>query len=132
MEIKRNEATVNRPGGDRVLDASYVFMDIPQFIEQLKNEKAWEKNDRNGITVFKSDAVTIVITALKAGAELGENNADEFISIQLLKGTAQLATPDGEVTLGEQQEAAFHPNVVHSLKAASDCILMIRSFNVKH
>src|SRR5690606_19743096 len=70
MEFKRNESTLNRPEGDRVLDAPYVFIDIPSYIDQVKQEKAWEKNDRNGITVYKSDRVTIVITALQAGAEI--------------------------------------------------------------
>ena len=39
MENKRNEATLNRPEGDRVLDAPYVFINIPEFIRQLKNER---------------------------------------------------------------------------------------------
>jgi len=40
MENKRNEATLNRPEGDRVLDAPYVFVNIPEFIRQLKSEEA--------------------------------------------------------------------------------------------
>ena len=43
METKRNEATLNRPEGDRVIDAPYVFMDLDQFILQLKNEESWTK-----------------------------------------------------------------------------------------
>ena len=42
MENKRNEATLNRPEGDRVLDAPYVFINIPEFIRQLKSEEAWQ------------------------------------------------------------------------------------------
>ena len=61
MENKRNEATLNRPEGDRVLDAPYVFVNIPEFIRQLKSEEAWQKNDRNGITVFKTGRVTTEI-----------------------------------------------------------------------
>ena len=38
MEHKRNEATLNRPEGDRVLDASYVFIDINEFTRQLREE----------------------------------------------------------------------------------------------
>ena len=39
MENKRNEATLNRPEGDRVLDAPYVFVSLPEFIRQLKSEE---------------------------------------------------------------------------------------------
>ena len=54
MDEKFNEATKNRPAGDRLLDSPVVLMDIPTFIKQLRNEKAWEENDRNSITVFKT------------------------------------------------------------------------------
>ena len=36
MENKRNEATLNRPEGDRVLDAPYVFINIPEFMPTKK------------------------------------------------------------------------------------------------
>ena len=66
MEIKSNHSTGNRPEGDRILDAPYVFSDIPTYLEQLKSEKSWAKNDRNAITVYKSDKITIVIAILLA------------------------------------------------------------------
>ena len=70
MEIKRNESTRNRPEGDRVLDAPYVFANLPAFIEQVKDEKSWGKGDRNAITVFKTTNMTIVLSALKQGASI--------------------------------------------------------------
>ena len=66
MEIKSNQATGNRPEGDRILDAPYVFTDIPMYLEQLKSEKSWSKNDRNAITVYKSEKVTILVAVLKS------------------------------------------------------------------
>ncbi len=131
MEIKRNEATINRPEGDRVIDAPYVFIDIPQFIRQLKEETAWEKNDRNGITVFKSSALTITLTALKPGAEIRDNKTDEYLTIQLLKGHVRIATESGDIDVEEKQEMAFHPNIIHSLKAISDSIILIRTYKTE-
>jgi len=125
MEIKRNEATLNRPEGDRVLDASYVFVNLPAFIEQLKEEKAWKKNDRNGITVFKTDALTIVLTILKGNAKIGNNNMDEFVTIQLIKGKARITTPDGDTTIKKNTLVTFHPAVDHSVEALKDSIFLI-------
>ena len=125
MEIKRNEATINRPEGDRVIDASYVFTDIPAFVEQLQNEKAWDKNDRNGITVFKSGNITVVISLLKANASIIENEVDGFITIQVIKGKANFTTPDGDILLMENQLVTLHPHVSHSLKAFDDTILLL-------
>jgi len=125
MEIKRNEATFNRPEGDRVLDAPYVFVDIPSFIDQLKSEKAWEKSDRNGITVFKSESVTIVVAALQAAARLPDNEVSEFLTIQVLHGDIRVTTPDGDIDMKEKNMVTFHPGVVHTVQALSDAILLI-------
>jgi quercetin dioxygenase-like cupin family protein len=128
MEIKRNESTINRPEGDRVIDASFVFVDTPDYIRQLKDENAWDKNDRNGFTVFKSPHLTIVVTALKKNAEISNNNVDGYLTVQVLKGKLQVATVEGDMAVEEMQEIAFHPNVEHSMKAISDSIIQLRTY----
>ena len=52
MEIKKNDATLNRPEGERVLDASYVMVDIRSYVDQLHREESYSKNGKNGITVL--------------------------------------------------------------------------------
>lgn len=128
MDIKRNDATLNRPEGNRVIDAPYVFMDIPVFTDQLKREKSWDKNDRNGITVFKSEKMTMVVTMLKAGAEVKRNSDYGYLTVQVLKGELLVTTPDDQLTLRESQAIAFHPNVVHSFTAITDTTLLQTSF----
>ena len=131
MEIKRNEATLNRPGGDRVIDAPYVFIDIPAFIDQVKKENAWEKNDRNGITVFKSDKLTMVITALQASAKISDNTVDGFLTLQVVKGEARIGTPDGDIDATENQVVTFHPGVRHSILALSDTIFLLTNYSIE-
>ena len=128
MDIKRNDATLNRPEGNRVIDAPYVFMDIPVFIDQLKREKSWDKNDRNGITVFKSEKMTMVVTMLKAGAEVKRNSDYGYLTVQVIKGELSIITPDNAMSVNEGQAIAFHPNVVHSFKAVTDTTLLQTSF----
>ena len=125
MENKRNEATQNRPEGDRVLDAPYVFVNIPEFIRQLKSEEAWQKNDRNGITVFKTDRVTMVVTCLHAKAVLKNNLVDGIFTIQVLEGIIRVTTPDGEVDMQANQVMAFHQLVDHSIVALMDSVLLL-------
>lgn len=128
MEIKRNDATRNRPEGDRVIDAPYIFIDIPACIKQLMDEKAWEKNDRNGITVFKSDEITVVVTALQKDAEIIENTVDGFMLVQVLSGKVSIITPDGDVNAGEKNMIAFHPCIPYSIKAVSDAVLLLTNY----
>ena len=125
MENKRNEATLNRPEGDRVIDAPYVFVNLPEFIRQLKSEEAWQKNDRNGITVFKTERVTMVVTCLHAKAVLKNNLVDGIFTIQVLEGIIRVTTPDGEVDMQANQVMAFHQLVDHSILALMDSVLLL-------
>ncbi len=129
MEIKRNEATLNRPGGDRVIDAPFVYVDIPTFIEQLHREDAWEKNGRNGITVFKSTGITQVITAMKEGETIKENEVEGYLTIQVIKGKANLQTIEGDVALKEDQLVTMHPHVVHSFTAITNVVILITNLS---
>ena len=124
MENKRNEATINRPEGDRVLDAPYVFINIPDFVRQLKSEEAWQKNDRNGITVFKSGRVTMVLTCLHARAIMNDVLVDGIFTIHVLEGVIRVRTPDGEVDMQANQVITFHQLVDHSIEAMMDSVLL--------
>jgi len=129
MENKRNEATLNRPEGDRVLDAPYVFINIPDFIRQLKSEEAWQKNDRNGITVFKSNRVTMVVTCLRSRAIMHDVLVDGIFTIQVLEGVVRVRTPDGEVDMQANQVMTFHQLVDHSIEAMMDSVLLFTNNN---
>lgn len=125
MENKRNEATLNRPEGDRVIDAPYVFINIPDYVRQLKAEEAWQKNDRNGITVFKTGRVTMVLTCLHAKAELKDVLVDGIFTIHVLEGIVRVTSPDGEVDMQANQVMAFHQLVDHSIVAQMDSVLLL-------
>jgi quercetin dioxygenase-like cupin family protein len=132
MEIKRNDATLNRPEGDRVLDAPYVFMDLDDFIKQLKDEEAWDKNDRNGITIFKTDNLTTVLTCLHKDAAIEENSVDGLFQVQVLDGKIRITTDDGDTEMKQGEMMVFHPNVQHSIKALKKSTLLLQTINEKN
>jgi len=132
MEIKRNDATLLRPGGDRVLDAPYVFMDFNGFIKQLKDEEAWEKSDRNGITIFKTNNLTTVLTCLHRDADIQQNSVDGLFQVQVLDGKIRISTDDGDAEMKEGEMMVFHPNVPHSIKALKKSTLLLQTINEKN
>lgn len=131
MPVKRNESTENRPKGDRAIDAPYLVLNIPGYIDQLKQESAWQKNDRNGITVFKSDGLTMVVTAFHQGAQVNDLGVDGFLTINVLQGKVRLTTTDGDFEAGENDVAAFHPGVAKSLEALTDATILLSHFTVE-
>src|SRR5215467_12850390 len=110
MEIKRNDATLNRPAGDRVLDAPFVYIDTEEFITQVKSEEAWEKNDRNAITVFKTDNLTTVLSCLHKDAVIKDNTVDGIFQVQVLDGKIRVTTDAGDTEMKEGEMMVFHPN----------------------
>jgi len=127
MEIKRNDATLLRPEGDRVLDAPYVFMNFDEFRKQVKEEEAWEKGDRNGITIFKTDNLTTVLTCLHKDASIKENTVNGLFQVQVLDGKIRISTDDGDSEMKEGEMIVFHPNVRHSIEALKKSTLLLQT-----
>ena len=132
MEIKRNDATLNRPEGDRVLDAPYVFMDLDNFKKQLKDEEAWDKNDRNGITIFKTDNLTTVLTCLHKDAMIEENSVNGLFQVHVLDGKVRVTTDDGDAEMKEGEMMVFHPNVKHTIQALKKSTLLLQTVSEKN
>ncbi len=127
MSDKSNEATNQRPEGDRLLDASLVTMDLNQFIEQLKNESTWNESDRNSITIFKSNTLRIVLMGLHENAELKTHSANGIITLQVLEGQLKFTTEEKTVELQKGVMLALHKNIPHSLIALKEtfCLLTV-------
>ena len=125
MEEKYNESTELRPEGGRLLDAALVSIDVPDFIKQLKSEPAWEKSDRNAMTVYKTDGMRIVLMALHKDAELKRHKADGILSVQLIDGKINFMTDDSSVELETNQMIALHKGLYHSVKAIKESVFML-------
>ena len=125
MEEKSNEATIQRPQGDLIMDAPLVSINLGSFIKQIKAEKAWKDSDRNAITVFKTDRMRIVLIALHKDAEMKKHTADGMISVQVMEGQILFTTEDQSVELGQGEMLALHKNVSHSVLAKEETIFLL-------
>lgn len=124
-EEKFNEATPQRPEGDRPLDAPMVQMDLPVLIEQIKQEDAWQKSDRNAITMFKANGMRLVLIALHKGAEMKTHTAPGIISVQVLQGQIKFSTEPRTAVLGAGQMLALHAGIPHSVYASEESVFLL-------
>ena len=124
MEEKFNEATPQRTQ-DHLLDAPLVSINIPAFIEQIKQEATWKQSDRNTITVFKTNGMRIVLIALHQGAEMAKHTADGIISLQVLEGLLKFTTDIKSVELSKGQMLALHERIPHSVVAMQETIFLL-------
>lgn len=125
MEHKYNEATLNRPEGDRPIDAPVVLIDLPAVIDQIKNEKAWDKNDRNALTVFKSDKLRIVVVGLRRKAEMTTEKPENILSIQVIKGRLRLTAGDHVEEINKEEMVALHENIPYNIVALKKSIFLL-------
>src|SRR5690349_20827894 len=109
MEEKFNESTINRPEGDRLLDAPFVIADLDAYVKQITQENAWLKNDRNAITLFKGDHVTVVLIALHEAAQIQPPTPSSGVAvIQLLSGELTIEVEGQTTTVKRNQLVSFH------------------------
>ena len=125
IPMKTNDATHNRPEGDRILDAPFVIADIDERIDQLKDEKAWDTNDRNGITLVKNEKMTIVLTCLHEDAAINDNLVDGILTIEVLEGKVKLITEIDTCELKARSLVTLRANIAHSIHAVKRSVLLI-------
>lgn len=125
MDKKFNEATPQRPEGDRVIDAPLVEINLPTFTKQIKEEEAWKNGDRNAITVYKTNGMRIVLIALHKGAEMKQHKAAGIISIQVIEGQMTFTADEKNVELNTGQMLALHKDIPHSVLAKEETIFLL-------
>lgn len=125
MEEKFNNSTSQRPEGDRLIDATLVNIDLPMYMQQIKEESSWKDGKRNAITVFKTNGLRIVLIALHEGAEMARHTADGIISVQVLEGKLQFNTDRQSVELFNGQMLALHERIPHSVMAIKETIFLL-------
>lgn len=125
MEEKFNESTPQRPDGDRLMDAPMVTIDLPAFMQQIKQEATWKESDRNAITVYKTNGMRIVLIALHAGAEMVKHTANGIINLQVLEGQIKFSTDEGVIELSKGQIVALHKHIPHSVFAKEESVFLL-------
>jgi len=132
MQEKYNDATHNRPNGSRMIDASLIGIDIPEYINQIKEEEAWHKNDRNAITLFKTDNMRLVLAAFHKNATMPGNTTSGTISLQVLEGHVKIACGLGQVELRQHQMATLHGEIPYSVTAVEESVFLLTIATIKH
>ena len=125
MENTNIDATHNRPEGDRKIDSAVLLIDLPAFIKQIKDEKAWGQNDRNAITVFKTDKMRIVLVALHKNAKMETEHPENTFSLQVLKGKVNVATTYASTEVDKEMILTLHEKIPYTISALKKSIFLL-------
>jgi quercetin dioxygenase-like cupin family protein len=127
MDVKYNDSTYNRPWGERPVDAPIVPIDVHAYTQQLMEEEAWQKSDRNAITVFKSEGVTVVIVALHKDAVMkpGTVEGTGIMTLQVMDGHVNFRTENESLDLHRGQMVVLHEHIPYSATAMEESICVL-------
>ena len=125
MEAKHNDSTELRPNGGRLMDAAVVPINVPEFIQTIKSEPAWEKSDRNAMTIYKTNGMRIVLIALHEDAVMEKHTTNGVVSVQLLEGEISFNVNSESFLLKPGQIIALHRNVPHSVAAIKESVFLL-------
>jgi quercetin dioxygenase-like cupin family protein len=130
MTNTSKEATTLRPQGERLLNAPLVEMNLNKFMDEIKAESTWHNSDRNSMTIFKSDSITIVLIGIRENSELKTHTAVGHIIVQVLNGKINFNTEAQTIALEKGQMIALQPNIPHSVLAVNESFFMLTVFTV--
>lgn len=119
-----SNATVNRPDGERLLDAAVVRFDLPEYTRKLMDERIWENTTRNSITLLHNDYMRIVLVVIKGGQEMC-HGVERALSIQVLSGRVNVETDEETFSMDEGEMAALRPRVRHFVFAEKQAVVLL-------
>ena len=118
-------ATKTHPREDRALSAPWLLFKISEQLQSLKNEPAWQRGDRDSITLMKTPGLTLVLMALRAGDVMHQHQASGPVVIQVLTGKVlvEFAGDAPELCAGEL--LTVDPLVMHEVRALEESTLLL-------
>ena len=125
IDEKFNEATPQRPEGDRFINAELIEMNLSAVLQQIKSESAWKNSDRNAITLFKNQSMRILMIGLHEGAEMKTHTAPGVISVQVLEGAIRFHTERVSSDINAGKMITLQAGVPHSVTARSASVFLL-------
>jgi quercetin dioxygenase-like cupin family protein len=70
----------------RTLDRRVAAFELDAEARSLTEEPEWTDGDRNTRTLLASDGMRVALTALRAGASLGDERTNDSLTLHVLRG----------------------------------------------
>lgn len=109
----------------RTLMQAVETFDLAAELQRLTGEPEWVGRDRNAVTLAKATNFRVVLVALRAGAEIGEDEAHGPISVQVIRGAAVVRRSGQEVEVAAGRLAALDAGGAWAVSAREDSAVLL-------
>ena len=109
----------------RDLAASLEVVDIEEEAGRLRSEPQWADGDRNSKTLLKAAGLRVVVTTLRAGAVLDNDQPDEAVSVDVREGSIEVTAGGEARDVGPGHVATLGGGVPWRISATEDSVLVL-------
>ncbi|WPP47994.1 cupin domain-containing protein [Catalinimonas niigatensis] len=122
--MKREVQNSNQESSDQP-NSPLLTYNFPSLIQQMKQEGSWEKSGRSAKTLYKADAMRIVLNTMKAGTEIKTHQANGPISVQVIEGQLKFSTEKESQVLNKGEMLTLQPHIRHSVEAIEETAFLL-------
>jgi quercetin dioxygenase-like cupin family protein len=114
------------PGSERPLHGPLQKFDLGAEAERLLEEGAWQRGQRNSITLRKGEGMSVVLLVMKAGDRLEEHAAPGPFSLSVREGRIRIMVAEEVVAeAGSDILLTCDAGVKHKVEALSDAVCLL-------
>jgi quercetin dioxygenase-like cupin family protein len=129
-DVDRNHGSYGSPGGSDTRSARTMIEPLMRFsleseADSLRLEPEYREGDRNSRTLAKETDLRVMLTVLREGAALDEQDGDARTTVQVVDGTATIEIEGAEAHLQPQDVAVIDQGQPWIIRADSDCALLL-------
>jgi len=82
-----------------------ALLDLPRWAEHLRQSPTWRDGDRASSMLLRQPPVRVLLTALRSGADIGSDGAQETVLVLILSGAASVEWHGVTGSVGQGQVA---------------------------
>lgn len=110
--------------GRSLMERLMVFS-LRDELKRLRGEEQWQNGDRNSRMLAKDIDFRVLLSILRGGAIIEEEDGDARVSLQLLEGRASLQLEGAEAELEATEVAVVDAGQHWRLRAEGDCAVLL-------
>jgi quercetin dioxygenase-like cupin family protein len=119
-------ASKERP--QRVIDAPFLKFNVLDALERIQSEAQWRSEDRNAITLTKTNEMCVILIALHQGARMSRYFLGGPFSLFVLKGKICFVAEGERTELESNGLACLNREIPHEIEALEDSSFLLTLF----
>jgi len=120
VDVRPNLSVEHEP-----LDDSFISLDLPNLIEQMKQKQSWVEGELCSMILLNVPEKQIVLAALHPNTFIKSFQANESITLQLYEGKLRFHTKKESVTLEKGQTLTFYEKIKYNMSTLEETILLL-------